>query len=105
MKKVYDRVVQYANRYKLTNVSTGEELGTFDFAEAPGTVSQAGTEIDAELFDGMTDEEIEEAVVDAGLCEEIDCQCGHVLKAAVKKACKAAGLAFESLEPCAMWED
>lgn len=56
MKKVYDRVVQYANRYKLTNVSTGEELGTFDFAEAPGTVSQAGTEIDAELFDGISDD-------------------------------------------------
>ena len=61
----------------------------------------------AELFKGLTDEEIEEAVVDAGLCEEIDCRCGHVLEAAVKKACKAAGLAFESLEfkPFAMWED
>ena len=61
----------------------------------------------AELFDGMTDEEIEEAVVDAGLCEGIDCRCAHVLKAAVKKACTAAGLAFESLEfkPYAMWED
>lgn len=54
MKKVYDRVVQYANRYKLTNTSTGAELGTFDFAEAPGTVSQEGTEIDAELFDGIS---------------------------------------------------
>lgn len=61
----------------------------------------------AELFEGMTDEEIEEAAVDAGLCEEIDCQCAHVLKAAVQKACKAAGLAFENLEfkPYAMWED
>ena len=61
----------------------------------------------AELFEGMTDEEIEEAVVDAGLCEEIDCRCAHVLNAAVKKACAAAGLAFESLEfkPYAMWED
>ena len=61
----------------------------------------------AELFDGMTDEEIEKAVVDAGLCEEIDCQCAHVLNAAVKKACAAAGLSFESLEfkPFAMWED
>lgn len=61
----------------------------------------------AELFDGMTDEEIREAVVEAGLCEEIDCQCAHVLKAAVEKACKAAGLPFESLEfkPFAMWED
>ena len=61
----------------------------------------------AELFDGMTDEEIENVVVDAGLCEEIDCQCGSVLKAAVKKACKAAGLSWESIEfkPFAMWED
>lgn len=61
----------------------------------------------AELFEGMTDEAIQEAVVDAGLCEEIDCQCAHVLEAAVKKACKAAGLPFENLEfkPYAMWED
>ena len=61
----------------------------------------------AELFEGMTDEEIEEAVVDAGLCEAVDSQCGRVLEAAVKKACAAAGLAFESLEfkPFAMWED
>lgn len=61
----------------------------------------------AELFKGMTAEEIEEAVVDAGLCDAVDSQCGHVLKAAVKKACKAAGLLWESLEfkPYAMWED
>lgn len=61
----------------------------------------------AELFDGMTDEEIENVVVDAGLCEAVDNQCGHVLKAAVKKACKAAGLSWESLDfkPFAMWED
>ena len=52
----------------------------------------------AELFEGMTDEEIEEAVVDAGLCEAVDSQCGRVLEAAIKKACAAAGLAFESLE-------
>ena len=52
----------------------------------------------AELFDGMTDEEIEEAVVDAGLCEAVDNQCGHVLEAAVKKACKAAGLLWKSIE-------
>lgn len=61
----------------------------------------------AELFDGMADEEIENVVVDAGLCEAVDNQCGHVLKAAVKKACKAAGLSWESLDfkPFAMWED
>lgn len=61
----------------------------------------------AELFDGMTEDEIQEAVVDAGLCEGIDCHCAHILKAALKKACKAAGLPWEKLEfkPYAMWED
>ena len=61
----------------------------------------------AALFDGMTDEEIENIVVDAGFCDAVDNQCGHVLKAAVKKACKAAGLSWESIEfkPFAMWED
>lgn len=53
MKAVVDRIVQYANRYKLTNVETGEVLGTFDFDEVTGTVQQVGTEIDAELFDGI----------------------------------------------------
>lgn len=50
MKEVQDRVVQFSNRYKLTNVETGEVLGTFDFDEVTGTVEQVGTEIDAELF-------------------------------------------------------
>ena len=59
----------------------------------------------AELFEGMTDEEIEEAVVDAGLCEAVDSQYWHVLKAAVEKACKAAGLSWESLDTSAIWED
>lgn len=61
----------------------------------------------AELFDGMTEDEIQEAVVDAGLCEGIDCHCAHILEAALKKACKAAGLPWEKLEfkPYAMWED
>ena len=81
------------------------ELCYPDMEEIVDAVEALPGSVYAELFDGMTDEEIQEAVVDAGLCEEIDCQCGHILKAAVKKACKAAGLAFESLEPCAMWED
>lgn len=50
MKEVQDRVVQFSNRYKLTDVATGEVLGTYDFTEVPGTVKQVGTEIDAELF-------------------------------------------------------
>ena len=50
MKEVQDRVVQFSNRYKLTNAETGEVLGTFDFDEVTGTVQQVGTEIDAELF-------------------------------------------------------
>ena len=53
MKAVVDRIVQYANRYQLTNVETGEVLGTFDFEEVTGTVQQVGTEIDAELFDSI----------------------------------------------------
>ena len=76
----------------------------YEIAEAVEALPES---VYAELFEGMTDEEIEKAVVDAGLCEEIDCQCGHVLEAAVKKACKASGLSWKSLEfkPFAMWED
>lgn len=78
-----------------------------DMEEIVDAVEALPGEVYAELFDGMTDEEIQDVVVDAGLCDKIDCQCAHVLKAAVKKACKAAGLPFESLEfkPYAMWED
>ena len=53
MKEVQDRVVQFSNRYKLTNAETGEVLGTFDFDEVTGTVQQVGTEIDKELFDSI----------------------------------------------------
>ena len=56
MKIVTDRIVQYANRYKLTNVETGEVLGTFDFDEVTGTVQQVGTEIDKELFDSIAND-------------------------------------------------
>ena len=56
MKAVVDRIVQYANRYQLTDVSTGEVLGTFDFDEVTGTVQQVGTEIDAELFQSIADD-------------------------------------------------
>lgn len=50
---VVDRLVQYPNRYKLTNAETGEELGTFDFDEVAGTVQQVGTEINKALFDSI----------------------------------------------------
>ena len=53
MLEVKDRLVQYPNRYKLTNVLTGAELGTFDFTEETGTVAEAGTPIDAELFESI----------------------------------------------------
>lgn len=56
MEVVVDRIVQYANRYKLTDVSTGEVLGTFDFEEVTGTVHQGGTEIDAALFQSIADD-------------------------------------------------
>ena len=53
MNAVVDRIVQYSNRYKLTDVSTGKVLGTFDFDEVTGTVQQVGTEINKELFDSI----------------------------------------------------
>lgn len=56
MKAVVDRIVQYPNRYKLTNAETGEVLGTFDFEEVTGTVQQVGTEIDKELFDSIAND-------------------------------------------------
>lgn len=56
MKAVVDRIVQYANRYQITNVETGEVLGTFDFEEVTGTVQQVGTEIDKELFDSIAND-------------------------------------------------
>ena len=61
MKEVQDRVVQFSNRYKLTDVDTGTELGTYDFTEVTGTVQQAGTRIDKELFDSIK-EDIDECV-------------------------------------------
>lgn len=65
MKEVQDRVVQFSNRYKLTDVATGEVLGTFDFDEVTGTVQQVGTEIDKELFDSIA-ADLAERVVSAG---------------------------------------
>lgn len=53
MKDVNDRIVQYPNRYKLTNINNNEVLGTFDFDEVTGTVQQVGTEINAELFESI----------------------------------------------------
>ena len=61
MKEVQDRVVQFSNRYKLTDAGTGTELGTYDFEEVTGTVQQAGTPIDKELFDSIK-EDIDECV-------------------------------------------
>lgn len=94
-------------RVECDSVEVYGELYYPDLEEIVEAVEALPEEVYAELFDGMTDEEIQKAVVDAGLCDEIDCQCAHVLKAAVEKACKAAGLPFESLEfkPFAMWED
>lgn len=113
----YDKTEVTLEFYKILAAAT--VLVEYDSAEVYGelyypdreelaeAVEKLPEDVYADLFDGMTDEEIQEAIVDAGLCEEIDCQCGHVLEAAVKKACKAAGLPFENLEfkPFAMWED
>lgn len=94
-------------RVEWDSVEVYGELYYPDMEEIVEAVEALPESVYAELFDGMTNEEIQEAVVDAGLCEEIDCQCAPVLKAAVQKACKAAGLPFESLEfkPYAMWKD
>lgn len=54
MKNVEDRLVEFPNRYKLTNVETNEVLGIFDFEESPGNIENAGTEINAELFDSIS---------------------------------------------------
>ena len=56
MKEVQDRIVQFSNRYKLTEAGTGTELGTYDFEEVTGTVQQAGTPIDKELFDSIKED-------------------------------------------------
>lgn len=53
MDNVKDRIVQYANRYKLTDTVTGEVLGTFDFDEVTGTVTAEGTPINKALFDSI----------------------------------------------------
>jgi hypothetical protein len=53
MKAVIDRVVQYPNRFKLTDVSTGTVLGTFDLDAVTGTISVVGTKINKELFDSI----------------------------------------------------
>ena len=92
-------------RVECDSVEVYGELWYPDKEEIVEAVEALPDEVYAELFNGMTDEEIQDAVVDAGLCEEIDCQCEHVLKAAVEKACKAAGLSWESIDASAVWED
>lgn len=71
MKIVVDRVVQYSNRYKLTNVSTGAVLGTFDFDEVTGTVQEVGTEIDKELFDSIADDLAARLVANGGDSKDV----------------------------------
>lgn len=66
MNAVVDRIVQYANRYKLTDVSTGKVLGVFDFDEVTGTVQQVGTEINKELFDSIANDLATRLVANGG---------------------------------------
>ena len=103
----YEIIAAAAVLVECDSVEVYGEMCYPDMEEIVDAVEALPGEVYAELFDGMTDEEIQDVVVDAGLCEEIDCQCGHVLKAAVEKACKAAGLQYDGLEfkPFAMWED
>ena len=66
MNAVVDRIVQYSNRYKLTDVSTGNVLGVFDFDEVTGTVQQVGTEINKELFDSIANDLATRLVANGG---------------------------------------
>nr|UVX44731.1 MAG: hypothetical protein [Bacteriophage sp.] len=76
-------------------------------AEIMETVGKLPYRVYMELFGGLAEAEVEEAVVQAGLYEAVDSRCAHILEAALKKACKAAGLPWEKLEfqPFAIWED
>jgi len=56
MNAVIDRVVQYPNRFKLTNSDTGDILGTFDLSPETGTVSVVGTILNHDLFQSIADD-------------------------------------------------
>jgi hypothetical protein len=56
MNAVIDRVVQYPNRFKLTNISDGTILGTFDLSPETGTVSIVGTILNHDLFQSIADD-------------------------------------------------
>lgn len=51
MKEVTDRVVQYPRRFKLTKVEGTED--EYELTPVPGTVQEAGTPINKELFDSI----------------------------------------------------
>ena len=72
MDNVRDRIVQYANRYKLTNADTGEVLGTFDFDEVTGTVTAEGTPINKALFDSIAADLTANAEAIAAVDEKAD---------------------------------
>lgn len=104
----FDKILAAASvRVEWDSVEVYGELYYPDLDEIVEAVEALPESVCAEIFDGMTDEETQKAVVNAGLCEAIDCQYDYILEAAVKKACKAAGLPFKNLEfkPFAMWED
>ena len=56
MNAVIDRVVQYPNRFQLTNISDGSVLGTFDLSPVTGTVSVVGTILNHDLFQSIADD-------------------------------------------------
>ena len=64
MKEVTDRVVQYPRRFKLTKVVGTED--EYELTPVPGTVQEAGTPINKELFDSIkTDIENEKTAREA----------------------------------------
>ena len=56
MNAVIDRLVQYPNRFQLTNISDGTVLGTFDLSPVTGTVSVVGTILNHDLFQSIADD-------------------------------------------------
>ena len=64
-----DRIVEYPGRYKLTDVGTGDELGTFDLERAEGEVYTDGTLLNANNLNAQTqlDSNVETIFTNAGM--------------------------------------
>jgi hypothetical protein len=70
MNAVIDRVVQYPNRFKLTNSDTGDILGTFDLSPETGTVSVVGTILNHDLFQSIADDLADRVKTNGGVVSD-----------------------------------